>query len=151
MKLLRWLLALVVLAYAAWLVWPLAASLLGGQDMAIERAAVEASDKGANLPLGVVWIAAAALYALSAFLLGNGNPRAFVAYLLGFAADAFLKIALDGRSAAAQADVAMRSTAVAESGVDPLWLILGGLAVVGVLVFALSRRRKRRRSLYETA
>jgi hypothetical protein len=73
-----------------------------------------------------------------------------VAYFLGFMADAVLRLALqpDG------GDVAARSAgptsmaapdAVSSLPVDPVWLVLGALLLLGALVAVASRQMRRRR------
>lgn len=148
MRLLRIVVALAVLAYAGWLAWPLIAPFLEGSDpgAAIEMSRAEASiEAGRDMPRTLLWGGAIVLYVASAFLLGGGNPRAFVAYLLGFAADAVLRLAMGGGDGGA-ADVAMRSAEAAPAGMDPTWFALGALIVGGLLVFWLSRRRRRARA-----
>ena len=149
MKLLRFILVLVVIAYAGWLVWPIVSPFLDGASpgAASMRAGAEASTGG--LPTGVLWIAAAALYLIAALLLGSGNPRAAIAYFLGFIADAALRLALDSGSGGGE--IAARSAeamapATSGLGIDPTWLVLGALLVVGVLVVLASRRRRRGRT-----
>ena len=84
------------------------------------------------------------------------------AYFLGFLADAVLRLAIDRSSgggpatASIQADsdagggeLAQRSAeAMAPAGlpVDPTWLVLGVLLVVGIVIVVVSRRRRRHRS-----
>jgi hypothetical protein len=100
------------------------------------------------------------LYLIAALMLGAGNPRAAIAYFLGFIADAVLRLAIDrGRAGPAEASIqaqtygggelSQRSAeAVAPVGlpVDPTWLILGTLLVIGLIIVAVSRRRGRRRA-----
>mgnify|MGYP003655052667 CR=1 FL=1 len=95
MKLLRFILVLVVIAYAGWLIWPVLSPFLEGAspEAASMRAGAEAGAGG--LPTAVFWIAAAVLYLVAALMLGAGNPRAAIAYFLGFIADAALRLALD--------------------------------------------------------
>lgn len=160
MKILRFVLVLAVIGYAGWLAWPFLSPFFEGApvDVATQRssAMIEA---GGGIPQAALWIGAVFLYVVAALLLGSGNPRAAVAYFLGFIADAVLRLAIDrsggsqnasiaADSSAAGGEMAQRSAeAVAPVGlpVDPTWLILGVLLVIGVLVVALSRRRVRRR------
>jgi len=155
MKILRIILVLAVLAYAGWLAWPVLSPFLSGPTETAgpnARAAVEAVDlSGAWL-----WIVAAVLYVVAALMLGAGNPKAAIAYFLGFLADAALRLAIDRQGSATGsevgpmgADIAARSAeAVAPAGlsVDPTWLVLGVLLLVGVLIVAISRRRARKRT-----
>ncbi len=111
------------------------------------RAGAEAA--GGGLPTAVLWIAAAVLYLVAALMLGSGNPRAAIAYFLGFIADAALRLALD--SGRGGGDIAARSAeaagpATSGLGIDPTWLVLAALLVVGVLVVLASRRRRRVRT-----
>tara|TARA_R110002124_G_scaffold103458_2_gene252491 strand:- start:336 stop:803 length:468 start_codon:yes stop_codon:yes gene_type:complete len=149
MKLLRFILVLVVIAYAGWLAWPIVSPFLEGASpgAASMRAGAEAA--GGGLPTAVLWIAAAVLYLVAALMLGSGNPRAAIAYFLGFIADAALRLALD--SGGGGSDIAARSAeavgpATSGLGIDPTWLVLAVLLVVGVLVVLASRRRRRVRT-----
>ena len=149
MKLLRFILVLVVIAYAGWLAWPIVSPFLEGASpgAASMRAGAEAA--GGGLPTAVLWIAAAVLYLVAALMLGSGNPRAAIAYFLGFIADAALRLALD--SGGGGGDIAARSAeavgpATSGLGIDPTWLVLAVLLVVGVLVVLASRRRRRVRT-----
>jgi hypothetical protein len=160
MKIVRILLVLAVLAYAGWLAWPFLAPFFEGApfDVALERARgmIEA---GGGLSEAALWVGAVLLYLIAAVLLGAGNPRAAVAYFLGFIADAVLRLAIDrGRAGPAEASIqadayaggelSQRSAeAIAPAGlpVDPTWLILGVLLLIGLAIVAVSRRRGRRR------
>lgn len=149
MKFLRLLLVFVVLVYAGWLAWPLVSPFLEGAapDAAAMRAGAEASSGG--LPVALLWLGAIVLYLIAALMLGSGNPKAAVAYFLGFIADAVLRLAIDRGGSGGQADMSARSADVAGAvapGVDPTWLILAVLVVVGVLVVVASRRIRRTRS-----
>ncbi len=161
MKLLRFLLMLAVIAYAGWLAWPFLSPFFEGapMDMATERAGAMV-EAGGGIPQAALWIGAVVLYLIAALMLGSGNPRAALAYFLGFIADAVLRLALDRSggggpaSASIQADahagggeIARRSAEAAPAGlpVDPTWLILGVLLVVGLIIVAVSRRRRRHR------
>jgi len=148
MKLLRFILVLVVIAYAGWLIWPVVSPFLEGAspEAASMRAGAEAGSEG--LPTAVLWIAAAVLYLVAALMLGSGNPKAAIAYFLGFIADAALRLALDSGSGGGE--IAARSAeamgpATSGLGIDPTWLILGALLVLGGLVVVASRRRRRQR------
>lgn len=163
MKILRFVLVLAVIAYAGWLAWPFVSPFFEGAPttVATERASAMV-EGGGGVPQAALWIGAVVLYLVAAFLLGSGNPRAAVAYFLGFLADAVLRLAIDRSSggggpasASIQADtysgggeIAQRSAeAVAPAGlpVDPTWLVLGVLLVVGIIIVAVSRRRRRQR------
>lgn len=148
MKLLRILLALGVAAYAGWLAWPFLSPLLPGAapDEAARLGMAGALDLAGNTPRLILMGAAVALYLLSALLLGGGNRKAVVAYVIGFAADVLLRLVLSGGGG--PSDLAARSAAVpAAGGLDPQWLVLGALALVGVLIVVVSRRRRRPRAV----
>ena len=150
MKILRFVLVLAVLAYAGWLAWPFIAPFLEGAspDAAAMRAGAEA-EMGGGLPVAVLWIGAVGLYLIAAALLGSGNPRAAIAYFLGFIADAVLRLAID-RGGAGKGEIAARSAEAApmaaSAGVDPTWLILGALLVLGLLILLVARRRRKTRT-----
>ncbi len=160
MTFVRYLLVAAVIAYAGWLAWPFLTPFFEGAplDVALERARgmIEA---GGGLSSAALWVGAVLLYLIAAVMLSAGNPRAAVAYFLGFIADAVLRLAIDrGRAGPAEASIATDSygggelsqrsaEAVAPTGlpVDPTWLILGALLVIGLIIVAVSRRRGRRR------
>tara|TARA_R110000787_G_scaffold201845_4_gene312598 strand:+ start:782 stop:1249 length:468 start_codon:yes stop_codon:yes gene_type:complete len=149
MKLLRFILVLVVIGYAGWLIWPIVSPFLEGAspDAASMRAGAEAG--AAGLPTAIFWVAAAVLYLVAALMLGSGNPRAAIAYFLAFIADAALRLALDSGSAGGE--IAARSAeavgpATSGLGIDPTWLVLAALLVLGGLVVLASRRRRRQRA-----
>jgi hypothetical protein len=161
MKILRFVLVLAVIGYAGWLAWPFISPFFEGAEpsVATERASAMV-EAGGGIPQAVFWIGAVVLYLIAAIMLGSGNPRAAVAYFLGFLADAALRLAIDRSSgggpatASIQADtyagggeIARSAEAVAPAGlpVDPTWLVLGVLLVVGLIIVAVSRRRTRRR------
>lgn len=153
MKILRYLLVIAIIAYAAWLAWPLVGPLLGGGEgeMAARAGAAVAAEGGGELPRTLLWFAAIGLYVVAALLLGAGNSKAVAAYLLGFAADAILRLAMHAGPVlqdlgAGAGDMMTRTAAAAGGGgLDPQHLMLGVLAVVGVLVLLASRRRRRQR------
>lgn len=148
MKILRFLLVLAVIGYVGWLAWPVVGPMLQGgvSDFA-------AGGFDLTSPRTLLWVGAIALYLIAALMLGSGNPRAAVAYFLGFIADAVLRLALDSRgggeaSSDMMAERSIEATtmaAPAAGGVDPTWIVLGVLLVVGVLVVVVSRRRRRAR------
>lgn len=156
MKLLRIIVALAVLGYAGWLAWPLVSPFLegAGTDVAMARMGAEAEVGGAVfgfLPVWALWVGAIALYLVAALMLGSGNPKAAVAYFVGFLADAALRLAIDQQGGG---DVMARSggpttmaapEALGGLPVDPVWLVLGAVFLLGVLVVVASRRVRRRR------
>lgn len=144
MKILRFLLVLAVIGYVGWLVWPVVRPMLQGGVSSFAAGGFDLTS-----PQTLLWVGAIALYLIAALMLGSGNPRAAVAYFLGFIADAVLRLALDsggGGDAAAERSIeATTMAAPAASGVDPTWIVLGVLLVLGVLVVVVSRRRRRAR------
>lgn len=163
MKILRFVLVLAVLGYAGWLAWPFVSPFFEGAPatVAVERASAMV-EAGGGIPQAALWIGAVALYLVAAIMLGAGNPRAAVAYFLGFLADAVLRLAIDRSggdgpaSASIQADtyagggeLARRSAEAAPMDglpVDPTWIVLGVLLILGVIIVIVSRRRRRHRA-----
>jgi hypothetical protein len=157
MKLLRFIVVLAVIGYAGWLAWPFISPFLegAGPDVAASRMGAEAESGGdlfGFLPAWTLWAGAVGLYLVAALMLGSGNPRAAVAYFLGFIADAVLRLALQQGGG----DVAARSggatsmaapDAVSSLPVDPVWLVLGAVFLLGVLVVVASRRMRRKREV----
>lgn len=148
MKLLRLIVMLAVFGYAGWLAWPFISSLIGGAtpDAALARAGAEAPTAAVLfgiLPQWTLWAGAVGLYVISALLLGAGNAKAAVAYLLAFAADVVLRLAIDH-----QGDPGGPMTMAAPEGmpVEPVWPVLAALVLLGVLVGIASRRIPRRRT-----
>jgi hypothetical protein len=154
MKLLRFIVALAVVGYAGWLAWPFISPFLegAGPDVAASRMGAEAQSGGelfGFLPAWTLWAGAVGLYLIAALMLGAGNPKAAVAYFLGFIADAVLRLAMQqgGGDAARSAGPTTMAAPEAMGGlpVDPLWLVLGGLFLLGVLVVVAGRRIRRKR------
>lgn len=155
MKLLRFIVVLAVIGYAGWLAWPLISPFLdgAGPDVAASRmgpGAEAGGDLFGVLPSWAVWAVAVGLYLVAALMLGSGNPRAAVAYFLGFMADVVLRLALQQGGGAATArsgePTAMAAPeAMGSLPVDPVWLVLGALLLLGVLVVVASRQMRRRR------
>lgn len=150
MKLLRFVVVVAVLAYAGWLAWPFLSPFINGA--APETAALSAGSGGALfgfLPVWTLWAAAIGLYVIAALMLGGGDSRAVGAYFLGFLADAGLRLALDrqGGDAVASGPATMATPeALSSLPVEPLWLLLGGLVLLGVLVMIAGRRIRRART-----
>lgn len=157
MKLLRYIVVLAVIAYAGWLAWPFISPLLEGAapEAAASRMGAETQSGGelfGFLPVWALWGGAVVLYLVAAVMLGSGSPKAAVAYFLGFIADAVLRLALDQQGTGG--DIAARSggptpmaapEVASALPVDPVWLVLGALFVLGVFVAIASRRIRRRR------
>ncbi|WP_262423448.1 hypothetical protein [Brevundimonas denitrificans] len=123
MKILRFILVMVVIGYAGWLAWPFISPFLEGagpETAAARSGAVVALDSGGDLPTAALWIGAVVLYLVSALLLGAGNPRAVVAYFLGFLADIVLRLAMSP-DRGVSADIAARSAEAvpAPAGLGP--------------------------------
>ena len=159
MKLLRFIVVLAVVGYAGWLAWPFISPFLegAGSDVAVSRMGAEAEAGGdlfGFLPTWTLWLGAVALYLIAALLLGSGNPKAAVAYFLGFIADAVLRLALQqggGDEAARSSGPSTMAAPEAMNGlpVDPVWLVLGAVFLLGVLVVVASRRMRRKRTAGE--
>ena len=154
MKLLRFVVVAAVLAYAGWLAWPWIAPLLGAGAPADAEAMRSSAEAGAPwfgvVPWWMLMVAAVGLYVVAALMLGSGSSKAAIAYFLGFLADAALRLAIDGRApadlfATPEATVASAAGETAGLPVDPLWLALGGLLLLGLLVIVASRRIRRKR------
>lgn len=156
MKLLRFIVVLAVIGYAGWLAWPFISPLLegGGPDAAASRMGAEAASGGdlfGFLPVWTLWAGAVGLYLIAALMLGSGNPKAAVAYFLGFIADAVLRLALDqqggGDAAARSSGPTTMAAPEAMTGlpVEPVWLVLGAVFLLGLLVVVAGRRMRRKR------
>jgi len=152
MKYLRILVAAAILGYVGWLAWPFLSPLINGAtpDMGSMRAEADAMTGGdlfGFIPGWALWVGAIVLYLVAAVMLGAGNTKASVAYFLGFIADAVLRLAMDSGGPDASARSAGPTTMAADSGlpVDPVWLVLGGLFLLGVLVVVVARRQRKRR------
>lgn len=148
MKLLRLVVVLAVLAYAGWLAWPFLSPLIEGAGP--EAVAARPGGQGGDelfgvLPAWALWVGAIALYVISALMLGAGNAKAAVAYFLAFLADAALRLALDRQGEDAATTMAAPD-ALSGLPVEPLWLLLGALLVLGVLVAIAGRRIRRART-----
>lgn len=149
MKILRFVLVLAVIAYVGWLAWPVLGPMVQG---GVSDFAAGGFDLTSAQTL--LWVGAIALYLIAALMLGSGNPKAAVAYFLGFIADAVLRLALDSRGGGGAASDAMAERSIeattmaapAAGGIDPTWIVLGVLLVIGVLVVLVSRRRRRART-----
>lgn len=152
MKLLRLIVMLAVLGYAGWLAWPFISPLIEGSG-ATARAEAAISGGGelfGFLPMWALWVGAVGLYVIAALMLGAGNARAAIAYFLGFAADVVLRLAIDR-----QGEIGARSDgpttmaapeAIQGLPLEPVWIVLGALFVLGVLVLIASRRVRRKRT-----
>jgi hypothetical protein len=138
---LRICLGLLVLAYAAWLAWPVADLLAGGVDLAeVWRLAGGGAGIAATADVAV-WIAVILLYALSGLSTGAGLYWAPGAYFLAFAGEVLLSVRDPGP---ALIDIAARSAeGLRQAGliVDPAPLAIAGLLVAGLLIVAVGAWR----------
>jgi hypothetical protein len=154
MKILRLIVMLAVFGYAGWLAWPFISPLIEGAAPEAAARAGTAASSGAELfgflPMWALWAGAVGLYVIAALMLGAGNAKAAVAYFLAFAADVVLRLAIDR-----QGEVSARSTgpttmaapeAIQNLPVEPVWIVLGALFLLGVLVVVASRRIRRKRT-----
>jgi hypothetical protein len=152
MKLLRLIVVLAVLGYAGWLAWPFISPLVEGSAATARTDA--AVSKGGELfgflPMWTLWVGAVGLYVIAALMLGAGNGRAAVAYFLAFAADVVLRLAVDRQGEIGARSEGPSTMAAPEAiqgvPVDPVWLVLGALFLLGVLVMVASRRIRRKRT-----
>lgn len=145
---LRLLLAVAVLAYAAWLAQPLTAPFLGGQPVADSLAQARTVAEGSGSPQAGLWLGAIALYIIGAVLIAIGHTQAAGAYFMGFVSETLLRLTLDQVGPGGAADIATRAAeAVAPVGmvVDPAPIMLAGLVIVGLLVLATGLWGRRHR------
>ncbi|MBX7248423.1 MAG: hypothetical protein K1X35_05150 [Caulobacteraceae bacterium] len=157
MKALRNLIVVAILAYAAWIAVPgvqtfvtrylapadagppppeaAAEALAPAVEAAPQAEATATAVAEGSAPKIGLWIAAVGFYVASALLLANGQAKAFVAYMLGFAAD--LVLMMLNRP---DMEILARS-ALPDGGMPDLkWIVLAGLALVGVGVLAMAGR-----------
>ncbi|MGZ9100054.1 MAG: hypothetical protein ACXW3O_10150 [Brevundimonas sp.] len=155
MKLLRLIVMLAVLGYAGWLAWPFISPLIEGAAPEAAAAPAGAGAPGGGdlfgfLPVWILWAGAAGLYVIAALMLGAGNTRAAAAYFLGFAADVVLRLAIDrqGDGAARSGPASMAAPEAIQGAVpvEPVWMVLGAVFLLGVLVVFASRRIRRKRT-----
>lgn len=157
MKALRTIVVVAILAYAAWIAIPgvqtffsqyltpaeagpppppeaAADELAPAVEAAPQAEATATAVAEGSVPKVGLWVAAVGFYLLSAFLLANGNARAFIAYMLGFAADAVLMMIN-------KPDLTIMARTTMETALPDLkWIVLAGLAVVGVTILAIAGR-----------
>lgn len=151
MKILRLIVMLAVLGYAGWLAWPFISPLIEGSTAAARAGqALPAGEAFGFLPVWALWAGAIGLYLIAALMLGAGNTRAAIAYFLGFAADVVLRLAINGEGGISARSAGPTSMAAPEAAqglpIEPVWLLLGALFVLGVLVIVASRRIRRKRT-----
>ncbi|HYF21902.1 MAG TPA: hypothetical protein VD929_00750 [Caulobacteraceae bacterium] len=162
MKLLRWVVAAVVVLYVAWIAFPGVRALVAPEASAppaAMRAEGPAADPGAldvisapslqgetaaaaiqsgNAPIVSLWGAAIVLYLLAAFLFANGNMRAMLAYAAAFAADAALTV-IGGGEGGSLFDRVIGALAVG----DWRWFALGGALLIGLTMLAAGKPNRR--------
>jgi hypothetical protein len=144
MKALRWIVVLAVLAYTAWLAWPFLQQFLpagGGDGPTTMSARVEApvglEPSGQSLPVSVLWVVAIGMYLVSALMFAGRNARAFVAYVFAFGSNVALMLLQRPQFSA-------MSRSVEPAGIDPKYILLAGLALIGVLMLAIGGGRRSR-------
>lgn len=163
MKTLRWIIAIALIAYAAWIALPAvqtfvtsymappafgpppppeaaAAELAPVVEAAPQAEATASAVAEGNVPKISLWAIAVGLYLVAALLFAGNNPRAFLAYLFAFGADVVLMML--GRPetfASAQARVF-------EAVPDLRMPAIIALGVVGLLILLLAGRGGGRRA-----
>jgi len=152
MKLLRLIVMLAVLGYAGWLAWPFISPLIEG-SAATARAEAAVAGGGTLfgfLPMWALWVGAVGLYVIAALMLGSGNTGGAGAYFPGFRAEWGLRLASDGQGEFGARSAGPTTMAAPEAvqglPVEPVWLVLGALFLLGVLVIVASRRIRRKRT-----
>jgi len=160
MKLLRWIVAVVIVLYVAWIAFPGVRALVapeasappsamrvdepsaGAPDVvsapSLQGEAAVAAIEERNTPVIALWGAAIALYLLAALLFANGNARAALAYVAAFAADAALTV-IGGGEGGGLFDRVIGALAVG----DWRWFALGGALLVGLTMLAAGRPHRR--------
>lgn len=133
-------LGLVILSYAAWLVWPVADLLAGGVDLAsVWRLAGGGSLLGAAA--AALWIAVILFHVLSGLLTAAGQSWAPGAWLLAFSGEILLRLDRStGAATPSLTDIAARAAeGLRQFGVtlDPAPLSIAGLLATGCLIVGL--------------
>jgi hypothetical protein len=164
MKALRIAIVVALLAYVAWIavpgvqtfftqyLAPAEAGLPPPAEEAVDDLApvIEAAPQSETTATAVaqgdapkigLWGAAIVLYLVAAILFANGNTRAFLAYMLGFAADAVL-MALN------RPDMNTLRSAVENAVPDLKWIVIGGLGAVGFAILAMAGRSNSGKAKY---
>jgi hypothetical protein len=165
MKALRNLIVVAILAYVAWIAIPgvqtfftqyltpaeagpppppevAADELAPAVEAAPQAEATATAVAEGNVPKIGLWVAAVGFYLVSAFLLANGNARAFLAYMMGFAADVVLMML-----SRPDMSIMARST-VASAMPDLKWIVIVALGVVGLIILGIAGRGGGRRDRY---
>lgn len=137
---------LLVLAYAAWLAWPVLDLATQGVDPTRIWVLATGSAGAPGAAVAGLWCAIALLYAIAGVLTGAGLTWAPGAYFLAFAGEILFRLSLVDRPAPDLIDIAARTAAGLRQsglGLDPAPMVLGGLLAMGLLVLALGVWRGR--------
>ena len=167
-QLLKWIVVVVVVLYAAWIAWPVVKTYLtpSGAGNVPMMAQDDTDYVGANAPMDadsgtpvmdsiqgdtavaavathntpviVLWSAVVALYLLAAFLHANGNLQATGAYVLGFIADVVLTYITNGSKGEGLSDKLLAIL----SGWDPRYVLTLVALVLGFLIYAMQSKKK---------
>ena len=164
MKALRTIVVIALLGYVAWIAIPGVQTFVS-QYMAPAEAgpppppeaavedlapAVEAAPQAeatatavaeGNAPKISLWMVAVGFYLVAAMLLANGNTRAFIAYLIGFAADVVLMMFN-------RPDMSILRSTVEGAIPDLKWFVIAGLVAGGIAILAFGGGGKKRRESY---
>lgn len=161
MKYVRWLIAVIILAYVAWIAFPVIRTYLpvdtgpvvmsrqapaegGFGPLSVDsappasiqgEAAVEAIETG-NKPVVWLWGGVVVLYLAAAFLLAGGSLRAGLAYAAAFVADVALTFLSRGEAGSGLFDRIVDLL----SGWDPRYILTLVALVLGFIVL-LARNR----------
>ncbi len=160
MKALRTIVVIALLGYVAWIAIPGVQTFVS-QYMAPAEAgpppppeaavdelapAVEAAPQAeatatavaeGDAPRISLWMVAVAFYLIAAMLLANGNARAFIAYLIGFAADVVLM-------QMNRPDMQIMRSTVEGAIPDLKWIVIAALVAVGLVILAAGGGKKRK-------
>ena len=156
MKSLRWIIVVAILAYVAWIAVPgvqtfvtqyLAPAEAGPpppeaavEDLgAVAEAAPQAEATATAVAEGDapkigLWMAAVGLYLVAALLFAGNNARAFLAYMLAFAADVVLMLLSRPET------TAYARTAIVDAIPDLRLAAIVGLGIVGLVILTTAGR-----------
>ncbi len=167
-QVLKWVIVVVVVLYAAWIAWPVAKTYLTPSGAGnVPMVAQDQTDySGANAPMDgdagapvmdsiqgdtavdaiathntpVIWLwgAVVILYLAAAFLHANGNLQATGAYLIGFIADLVLTYVTNGSKGGSLSDKLLAIL----SGWDPRYVITLVALVLGFLIYAMPSKKR---------
>ncbi len=139
-------LAILIAAYAGWLLWPVIAPLTDGGSFEEPVSALRSEAQRLGWALPSLWIASAVLYLIAAGLTAGGVGAAPGAYFLAFLGEVVQRLLLQSTSGAALTDTPDRiAAALAPLGlaVDPGPASLATLLAVGLLVLLTGAWRVR--------